>query len=70
MLERALASGVPFAWVAGDEIYGSDRNLRLWLERKGIPHMLAVKTNEKLWALTDKGALQVRADKLASQVDE
>ena len=70
MLERALASGVPFPWVAGDEIYGSGRNLRLWLERKGIPHVLAVKTNEKLWALTDKGPLQVRADKLASQVDE
>ena len=32
--------------------------------------MLAVKTNEKLWAWTDKGALQVRADRLASQVEE
>ena len=28
MLERALESGVPFAWV-GDEVYDSDRNLRL-----------------------------------------
>ena len=26
-------SGVPFARFAGDEIYGSDRNLRPWLER-------------------------------------
>ena len=26
-------SGVPFAWFAGDEDYGSDRNLRPWLER-------------------------------------
>ena len=33
MLERALESGVPFAWVAGDEAYGNGRNLRLWLER-------------------------------------
>ena len=23
----------PFAWFTGDEVYGSDRNLRLWLER-------------------------------------
>ena len=37
MLERALESGVPFGWVTGDEVYGSDRNLRLWLEREGIP---------------------------------
>ena len=70
MLERALESGVPFGWVAGDEVYGSDRNLRLWLEREGIAHVLAIKSNEKLWAWTDKGPLQVRADRLASQVDE
>ena len=33
LLERAVEGGVPFRWVAGDEVYGSDRNLRLWLER-------------------------------------
>ena len=31
MLKRAVESGVPFAWVAGDEVYGNDRNLQLWL---------------------------------------
>ena len=70
MLERALESGVPFRWVAGDEVYGNDRNLRLWLEHQGIPHVLAIKRSEKLWALTEKGSRQVRADRLASQVDE
>ena len=30
--------------------------------------MMAVKSNEKLWALTDRGPLQVRADRLASGV--
>ena len=70
MLERALESGVPFGWVAGDEVYGSDRNLRLMLEREGIAHVLAIKRNEKLWALTEKGPRQVRADRLASQVEE
>ena len=69
-LERALESGVPFGWVAGDEVYGNDRNLRLWLEREGIAHVLAIKSNEKLWAWTDKGPGQVRADRLASQVEE
>ena len=78
MLERALESGVPFGWVAGDEVYGSDRKLRLWLEGEGIGHVLVLRSNEKLWALTDEGSLQslpptrsgVRADRLASQVDE
>ncbi len=70
MLGRALASGVPFAWFTGDEVYGSDRRLRLWLERQEIPHVMAVKSNEKLWALTDRGPLQVRADRLASGVAE
>ena len=29
MLQRAVESGVSFAWVAGDEVYGNDRKLRL-----------------------------------------
>ena len=70
MLERAVESGIPFGWVTGDAVYGSDRNLRRWLEREGIPHVLAIKSNEKLWAWTEKGPRQVRADRLASWVDE
>ena len=52
------------------EVYGSDRKLRLWLEREEIPHVMAIKSNEKLWAWTDKGPLQERADRLASGVEE
>ena len=70
MLARALEAGIPFAWFTGDEVYGSDRKLRLWLEREEIPHVMAVKKSEKLWALTGKGPLQVRADRLASGVAE
>ena len=32
--------------------------------------MLAIKRSEKLWALTERGPLQVRADRLAAQVYE
>ena len=32
--------------------------------------MMAIKSNEKLWAWTDKGSLQERADRLASGVEE
>ena len=62
---RVLEAGVPFAWFTGDEVYGSDRNLRLWLEGEEFPHLIAIKSDEKLWSLTDKGPLQVRADRLA-----
>ena len=70
MLERVLELGVPFAWFTGDEVYGSDRKLRLWLESREVPHVLAIKRNEKLWALTEKGPRQVRADRLALQIAE
>ena len=70
MLERAVESGMPFGWVAGDEVYGSDRNLRVWLGRQGVPLVLAIKRSEKLWALTDRGPRQVRAERLASGVEE
>jgi len=55
MLERALAAGVPAAWVTGDEIYGGDRRLRLWLEEQDVPHVLAVKRTEPLVAVTGRG---------------
>ena len=55
MLERAVESGIPFGWVTGDAVYGSDRNLRRWLEEEGIPHVLAIKSNEQLWAWTERG---------------
>ena len=70
MLQWALETGIPFSWVDGDEVYGNDRNLRLWLEREGIPHVLAIKRSEKLWAWTEQGPRQVRADRLASQFEE
>ena len=52
MIGRAVAAGVPFAWVAGDTVYGNDRRLRRWLEENGICYVLAVKSNEPLWVNT------------------
>ncbi len=48
MLARALAAGVPAAWVAGDEVYGHHPALRRWLEARGQPYVLAVPTHEPL----------------------
>src|SRR3954451_14136377 len=47
MLARAIAAEVPFAWVLGDEVYGSDRRLRLDLEQQQRPFVLAIRSNEK-----------------------
>ena len=49
MLLRALAAGVPCGWVTGDTIYGGDRSLRVTLEQRGQPFVLAVPSNEPLW---------------------
>jgi SRSO17 transposase len=68
MLERALDAGVPFAWVTGDEIYGGDRRLRLWLEERAVPHVLAVKSTEPLWTRTSWR--QVAAKTLAADIPD
>ena len=68
MLARALDAGVPFAWVTGDEVYGGDRRLRLWLEEHEVPHVLAIKRTEPLWAMDDRGPAQVAAATLAAGV--
>src|SRR6516162_4570378 len=36
MIERAAAAAAPFAWVAGDEVYGGNGPLRTWLETQRI----------------------------------
>jgi SRSO17 transposase len=65
MLERALDASVPCAWVTGDEVYGGDRHLRLWLESREQPFVLAVAKNEPLWW---QGPTYVRADKIAESL--
>src|SRR3712207_9583156 len=53
MLARALDAGVPCGWVLGDEVYGADRRLRMMLEGRGQPYLLAVRGNDKLWSELD-----------------
>ena len=70
MIERAIGSGVPFAWVTGDTVYGNDRKLRRWLEEQGRCYVLAVKNNEPLWADTERGSAQVAARRLAEEIPD
>lgn len=68
MIARALDAGLPCAWVLGDEIYGSDRRLRMELERREQPFVLAVRSNEKLWAVLGTHLGQHAASRLAASL--
>ena len=48
MLDRALAAGVPFAWVTGDSVYGADHRIRRRLEARQRGYVLAVTSGQRL----------------------
>jgi len=64
MLERAVAAGVPFSWVAADEVYGQNPGLREWLEKRQIGYVMAVPCSEMITT----AAGPKRADELAALV--
>jgi SRSO17 transposase len=66
MIARALDAGVACTWVLGDEVYGSDRRFRMFLEQRETPFVLAVRGNEKLWSMLDGSLGQHAAAALAA----
>ena len=64
MLERARDAGVPFSWVAADEVYGQNPHLRSWLEGEGISYVMAVPCSETFTTAAGK----MRADALTALV--
>lgn len=64
MIERALQAGVLCQWVTGDEVYGNDRRLRVWLEEQELFHVLAVGSGQHVWV----GWQQVRIKSLLEQI--
>jgi SRSO17 transposase len=66
MLARAFEAKVPCGWVTGDEVYGGDRRLRVWLEDQQMPHVLAIKRTEPLWSTTTW--TEVPAERLAAEL--
>jgi SRSO17 transposase len=49
MIGRAREGGVPFRWVTGDAVYGSDSHLRGWLEGREISYVLAVTSQYRVF---------------------
>src|SRR2546430_9675536 len=73
MLARLWDAQVPIAWVVADTVYGSNLDLRTWLEDHGYPYVLAVACNEPVGIVTPDGvrrrveAAQVETFLLAAQ---
>jgi SRSO17 transposase len=61
MIDRAVAAGVPFAWVTADEAYGQVKYLRVWLEQHDLAYLLATKRNDDMITTTGGSG---RADEL------
>ena len=65
MIERAVSTRAPFAWVAADEAYGDNGPLRTWLEQQHIAYVLAVARDHRVPAGAGR---TVRADALAARL--
>jgi SRSO17 transposase len=70
MLERAFAAGVRAAWVTADEVYGSDRPLREWLEGQRQAYVLAVRSREMVPIASRMGVWSVAVAEVAAGLAE
>jgi SRSO17 transposase len=68
MLERAVDGGVPFGWVTADELYGQTGRIRMWLEERGIAHVLAVPKSQMVMTMQFFG--QARAHELVAALPD
>ena len=68
MIARALEAGVPAGWVTGDEVYGQHARLRMMLEERQMPYVLAVPVNQRVITTVQGTIAELRADELAAQL--
>ena len=68
MVERAIAAGVPFAWVAGDGVYGVGE-LEMALRRAGKGHVLGANATQTFNSWTGKPGVAGTAEEIAEDLE-
>jgi SRSO17 transposase len=68
MVERAIAAGMPFAWVVGDSIYGVSE-VEMALRRAGKGYVLGVNSNSQFNSWGAKPPVAGTAAEIASTLD-
>ena len=59
MVERIWIAQIPISWVVADTVYGSNLDLRTWLEQHQYAYVLAVACDEPVGIQTPQGRRQV-----------
>ena len=68
MIERAVAAGVPFAWVAADSVYGVG-DIEMALRRAGKGYVLGVRGDSQFNSWVGKPLLAGTAESIADELD-
>jgi len=68
MIERAIAAGVPFAWVAGDSVYGVGE-IEMALRRAGKGYVLGVNATQAFNSWIGKSVVAGTAEQIAQGLD-
>src|SRR5262249_21249036 len=61
MMERVERAAIPIDWVVADTVYGSNLDLRNWLEAHQYHYVLGVASNEPIAFQTHEGLARVEA---------
>jgi SRSO17 transposase len=68
MIERAIAAGVPFAWVSGDSVYGVSE-IEMALRRAGKGYVLGVNATQTFNSWLGKPAVAGTAEQIAQGLE-
>jgi SRSO17 transposase len=68
MIERAIAAGVPFAWVAGDSVYGVGE-IEMALRRAGKGYVLGVNATQAFNSWIGKPEVAGTAEEIAKHLE-
>ena len=67
MVERAIAAGVPFAWVAADAVYGTGE-VEMALQRAGVAYVLGTNATQPFNSWIGKPQVAGTAEEIAEDL--